>query len=103
MIAVIEIGGNQYTVSAGDVIDVDNQNTDVKEVISVDPLLVSDADGKETKVGTPTVADTPVKLKVVDNFSGDKIRVFKMKAKKRYARTRGFRPELTRLEVVSIG
>jgi ribosomal protein L21 len=32
----------------------------------------------------------------------DKVRVFKMKSKKRYKRNVGFRPALTKLEVLSI-
>jgi ribosomal protein L21 len=55
MLAVIEVGGNQFIVRKGDIIDVKKQDLEVKSTISVEPLLVSDEDGKETKVGTPVV------------------------------------------------
>ena len=101
MIAVVEIGGNQYTVKKGDVIEVDNINTD-KKTLTVAPLLVSDEAGEDTKIGTPILEENSVKFKIIEHKKGDKIKVFKMKAKKRYSRTRGFRPSLTVLEVSSI-
>ena len=101
MIAVVELGWKQYTVKVGDVIDVDNQNTESEEIV-VKPLLVSDEEGKKTLVGAPVLEDSSVKFKVVSDFKGDKTRVFKMKSKKRYSRTFWFRPQLTKLEVLAI-
>ena len=102
MFAIVEIGGNQFTVKVGDIIEVDNQNTEIGSTIEVQPLLVSSEDGATVKVGTPVVEGAKVSLKVLEDYRGDKIRVFKMKSKKRYARTFGFRPELTQLEVTAI-
>ena len=53
-------------------------------------------------VGRRLVEGAQVTFKVVENFKGDKITVFKMKSKKRYSRTRGFRASLTKLEVVKV-
>jgi large subunit ribosomal protein L21 len=103
MLAVIELGGNQFIVREGDVIDVKKLDKEINETITTEALLVSDEEGKETKVGTPTVEGSKVEFKVVDQFKGDKVRVFKMKSKKRYARNKGFRPHLTKIEVLSIG
>jgi large subunit ribosomal protein L21 len=102
MIAIVEIGGKQYTVKAGDVIDVDNRNEEVGAKISVAPLLVAKEDGSDVKLGTPVVEGAQVTLKVLENFRGKKVTVFKMKSKKRYSRTRGFRASLTKLEVVKV-
>lgn len=102
MVAVIEIGGNQFIVKKGDIIEVDNQNTKIGSKIKVNPLLVSSEDGKDMKVGTPTVADSTVELKVLEDFKDEKVRVFKMKSKKRYSRTQGFRASKTRLEVLAV-
>ncbi len=102
MIAIVEIGGKQYTVKAGDVIDVDNRNEEVGAKISVSPLLVAKEDGSDVKVGAPVVEGAEVTLKVLENFRGKKVTVFKMKSKKRYSRTRGFRASLTKLEVVKV-
>jgi large subunit ribosomal protein L21 len=102
MIAVIEIGGKQYTVEAGNTIVVDRQHADVGATIELPALLVADADGKSVKVGNPTVEGSKVTLKVEDHGKGEKITVFKIKAKKRYMRTRGFRAAQTTLSVTSI-
>lgn len=102
MFAIVEIGGNQFTVKVGDIIEVDNQNTEIGSTIQVQPLLVSDEAGEAVKIGTPLVAGATVSFKVLEDYRGEKIRVFKMKSKKRYARTFGFRPEQTKLEVTAI-
>lgn len=101
MIAVIEVWGKQYIVKKGDQIVVDRIDSDSK-TLSFAPLLVSDEEGKDTKVGTPTLDSLKVECKVIEDVRGDKIRVFKMKAKKRYARTKGFRAALTKLEITSV-
>ncbi len=102
MLAVIELGGNQFIVRKGDVIDVKKIDAKEKAKISQEALLISDEEGKETKVGAPTVEGSKVELKVIEHFKDKKVRVFKMKAKKRYTRNRGFRAHMTKLEVVSV-
>jgi len=102
MIAVIELGWNQFIVRKWDVIDVKKQDIEEGKKMTVEALLISDEEGKETKVGTPVVEWSKVELKVLEQFKGTKVRVFKMKSKKRYARNKGFRPHLTKFEVVWI-
>lgn len=101
MIAVIETGGKQYIVKKWDEILVDRLDTD-KKTITFAPLLISDEEGKDTKIGTPTLSGAKVSCKILGEQRGEKVKVFKMKAKKRYARTRWFRASLTKLEVTSI-
>lgn len=102
MIAVIEIGGKQYTVTKDQTIEVDHQSQDVGAKFDVPALLVASADGKDVKVGTPTVEGSKVSLTVVDHFKGDKVRVFKIIPKKRHTRTHGFRAMRTTLRVTAI-
>lgn len=102
MLAVIELGGNQFTVKKGDIIDVKKLDKEINSTFSIEALLVSDEEGTNTKVGTPTVENSKVEFKVLDQFKGEKIRVFKMKSKKRYMRNTGFRAYLTKLEVISV-
>ncbi len=102
MLAVIELGGNQFIVRAGDVIDVKKMDAEVNATISTQALLTSDEEGKETKVGSPLVEGSKVELKVLDQYKGKKVRVFKMKSKKRHMKNNGFRPHLTKLEVTSV-
>lgn len=102
MIAVVEIGGKQYTVEAGASLVVDRQHADIGATLTVPAMLLASADGKTVTVGTPTVAGSAVTLKVEEHFKADKIRVFKIKSKKRYMRTQGFRAYQTRLTVTAI-
>lgn len=102
MLAVIELGGNQFIVRKGDIIDVKKLDKEVNSNFSVEAMLVSDEDGTSLKVGTPLVSGSKVELKVVEQFKGEKVRVFKMKSKKRYMKNTGFRAHLTKLEVVSV-
>jgi len=102
MLAVIELWGNQFIVRKGDIIDVKKQDVEIKSTITKEALLISDEEWKETKVGSPMVEGSKVELKVIEQFKWDKVRVFKMKSKKRYAKNVGFRPHLTKLEVLSV-
>jgi large subunit ribosomal protein L21 len=86
MFAVVEIQGKQYEVRVGDVIHVDTMHLEDNTVLTIDNVLLVSDNGSVT-VGTPYVAGTTVSAEVVNEEKGDKIRVFKMKAKKRYRRT----------------
>lgn len=81
---------------------IDQQNAEVGSSIDVDQVLLLSTDGKDAKVGAPYVAGAKVTLKVLENLRGEKVRVFKMKAKKRYRRTFGHRSYLTKVEVTNI-
>lgn len=102
MFAVVTISGKQYTVKQGDVIDVDKIEGKAGDIISFDHVLLTSDKGK-VAVGTPVVKGAVVKVKVVEQFQGEKIAVRRYKQKVRYRRHIGFRAQLTKLEVVSIG
>lgn len=100
MIAVIETGGKQYIVKQGDIITVDRLDESM-DSHTFTPLLIADEKGG-TKVGAPLINGAKVECKVREHTRGDKVRVFKMKSKKHYHRTTGFRAAQTQLEVTSI-
>jgi large subunit ribosomal protein L21 len=102
MLAVVELGGNQFMVQKWDIIEVKRQDIEVGKNISIEAMLIANIDWKDVKVGTPLVSGSQVEFKVLDQKKGEKVRVFKMKSKKRYMRNRGFRPSITQLEVLSI-
>jgi large subunit ribosomal protein L21 len=96
--AVIRIKGHQYRVEEGEELLVDKLSE--KEKPEAEVLLVKD---KKTKVGTPTVKGSSVKLKVLEKEEKrKKIHVETFKAKSRYRRKIGFRPKFTRLKVEKI-
>lgn len=97
--AVIRLQGHQYKVSEGEEILVDKV-LDPKK-FKAEVLLVSD-DGK-TNIGKPVVKGAKVTFKVVkEEEKGEKIHIRKYKAKSRYRKHTGFRPQYTRLLVQKI-
>lgn len=97
--AVVRIGGKQYKVEEGQEILVDKL-ADPKKVVSETLLFV---DGDKVEVGKPTIKKE-VKLKVVTEVEkGEKLDVYKFKAKSRYKKHIGFRPQYTRLLVEKVG
>ena len=99
--AVIRVGGKQYKVSTGNVIEVDRQNIKVNDQVVLDDVLLFASNGN-TRIGNPRVPGVKVLAKVLEQKKGKKIRVAKFKAKVRYRRVMGFRPQLTRLQIESI-
>jgi large subunit ribosomal protein L21 len=101
MYAVIETGGKQYRVVAGDTIDVERLKADAGSQIEIDRVLMISGD-TGVSIGTPIVSGAKVVATVTEHFRGPKIIVFKFKPKKRYRRKTGHRQELTRLKIDSI-
>jgi large subunit ribosomal protein L21 len=96
--AVLRIKGNQYSVKEGQEFLVSFLGDDKPEY---EVLLISD--GKEVKVGKPTL-DVKVSLKVITpEEKGEKVEVFKYKSKSRFRKHTGFRAKYTRLQVEKIG
>lgn len=103
MFAVIYIGGKQYIVREKDELDVELLSIEEgKNVKITDVLLLSDDDAKSVKIGTPYVSGVHVECKVMNHGRGEKIKVVKFKAKKRYSKVQGHRQSFTRLKVLKI-
>jgi large subunit ribosomal protein L21 len=96
--AVVRILGRQYKVTEGKELLVDKM-TDLKLV----PEVLMVVDGDKVKVGKPVLKDAKVTLKVVTEVEkGEKIEVYHFKAKSRYRKHTGFRPQYTRVLVEKI-
>lgn len=96
--AVIRLQGRQYKVEEGQELLVDKM-TDLK--LTPEVLLV--ADGETVKVGKPVLKDSKVALKVVTELEkGEKVEVYHFKAKSRYRKHTGFRPQHTRVLIEKI-
>ncbi len=100
MYAIIEAGGKQYKVSVGDSIQIEKIERAVGDKVSYKPLLV--ADGDKIKAGTPYVEGVNVNAEVVEHGKGDKIVVFKYKAKKNERKKQGHRQPYTTIKIVEI-
>ena len=99
--AVIETGGKQYRVGVGDRISVERLAADAGSDVNLERVLLLGGDGS-TRIGTPVVDGANVTARVDEHDRGEKIIVFKFKAKKRYRRRTGHRQELTRLTITGI-
>lgn len=100
MYAVVETSGRQYRVSPGQTLQVDRLQADVGEVITLDRVLL--IGGDSVQIGAPTVDGATVSATVVSHERGPKVETFKYRARKRYRKSRGFRADLTTLEITGI-
>ena len=96
--AVIRILGRQYKVIEGQELLIDKMN-DLKLV----PEVLMVVDGDRVEIGKPIVKGAKVGLKIVSEVEkGEKIEVYHFKAKSRYRKHTGFRPQHTRVLVEKI-
>jgi len=70
--------------------------------LKLDQVLLL-ADGEQITVGTPLVKDSPIWVKVVEHFKGEKVTIFNYSPKKRIRVKTGHRQNYTRLRVEQIG
>ena len=98
--AVVETGGKQYKVSPGQTIEVEKLTVG-GDTIELDRVYLV-ADGDKVTVGNPTVPGAKVIATVVGEGKGDKVIVYKFKAKVRYHRKRGHRQLYTKLAIKEI-
>lgn len=101
MYAVLETGGKQYKVAAGDTLEVERLEAAAGDTVTLGRVLLVSKDG-QTSVGTPTVASASVVADVVSHIRGPKTIAFKMRRRKGYHRTVGHRQELTVIKVKEI-
>ncbi len=105
MYAVIETGGKQVRVQAGDIIQVEKLAGDVGSKIIFDKVLFvstpSDSNS-EVVLGQPYINNASVEAEVVAQGRDDKITIIKMKRRKQYRRTQGHRQEQTQLLVTGV-
>ena len=101
MYAVVQTGGKQYRVSAGDIISVEKLNAEVGSTVVLNEVIAVSGEGTTT-VGKPFVEGASIECKVLENGKGKKVIIYKYKAKKDYRKKNGHRQPFTKLEVVSI-
>ena len=100
MYAIIETGGKQYKVAKDDLVNVEKLDQEVGSKVKLDVLML--VDGEKVVNGNPYVKNAEVLAEVVEHGKGDKIVVFKYKAKKNVRRKQGHRQPYTTLKIVSV-
>jgi len=101
MYAVLETGGKQYRVSAGDTLEVERIPAEAGQSIRLDRILLVNNDGK-VSVGSPLVSGAAVTADVVEHIRGEKKVIWKMRRRKGYHKKQGHRQELTVLKIKEI-
>jgi large subunit ribosomal protein L21 len=101
MYAVIETGGKQYRVEVGTELEVELLDVEPGKTITIDRVLLV-ADGGESSIGRPLVADASVSAEVVNQTRGPKLISFKYRPKARSRVKKGHRQELTTLRIADI-
>jgi large subunit ribosomal protein L21 len=103
MYAVIQTGGKQYRVEAGQTVVVEKLDGDKGAKVVFDQvLLVSSGDGGSVTVGKPTVANAKVTGEIVEQGRGEKLVVFKFRRRKNYVRKNGHRQDYTAVKIAAI-
>ena len=100
MYAILEHGGHQYRVAAGDRLLVDRIPAEVGSTVTLEPVqMVVDGGSAATGSGATGASVTAT---VVAHRRGRKLRVFTYKPKKRRRRMLGHRSQLTELRVEEV-
>ncbi|MSU36514.1 MAG: 50S ribosomal protein L21 [Pedosphaera sp.] len=101
MYAVLETGGKQYRVAAGDTLQIELLEAEPGSLFTFDRVLLINNDGK-VSVGAPTVASARVVADVVGHIRGEKKTIWKMRRRKGYHKKQGHRQELTVVKIKEI-
>ena len=101
MYAVLETGGKQYRVAAGDTLEIERLETEAGKPFTFDRVLFVNNGGK-LSMGAPTVSGASIIADVVAHKRGEKKLTFKMKRRKGYHKTIGHRQELTVIKIKEI-
>ena len=101
MYAVIETGGKQYKVEAGQELYIEKLNVEADDKVVFDKVLAVGGDDG-IKVGSPYVKGAKVTAKVIKNGKAKKVTVFTYKPKKNEKRKMGHRQPYTKVSITDI-
>jgi large subunit ribosomal protein L21 len=101
MYAVIETGGKQYRVEVGTELEVELLDVEPGQAITLERVLLV-ADGDESSIGRPLVANAAVSAEVLGQTRGEKLISFKNRPKARSRVKKGHRQELTVLRITDV-
>lgn len=101
MYAVIESGGKQHRVKAGESIKLETLSALEGATFLFDKVLLV-ADGEQITVGAPYVTGATVTAEVISHGRGPKITIIKFRRRKNYRRKQGHRQGFTEVKIMSI-
>ncbi len=98
---ILELQGHQYDLSEGEEVDIDHLEVEEGKTFKTDKVLAIIEDQK-VEMGQPYLPNVKAELKVLKQFKGPKTSEFHFKAKSHYRRHRGFRRQLTRVQLLKV-
>ena len=101
MYAIIETGGKQFKVQAGDVINVEKLAVEAGATYTFENVL-SILDGENSVFGAPTVKGASVTAEVLGDGKNKKVIIYKYKAKKGFHKKKGHRQPFTQLKIQAV-
>ena len=101
MYAVIKSGGKQYRVESGKQVRVESLAADVGSAVAFEEVLLVGS-GESVKIGAPLLSGAKVKGTVLAHGRGDKVKIFKLRRRKHYAKTQGHRQSYTEVRIDDI-
>lgn len=99
MYSVLQIGGHQYRVCPGDLVDVQKLGAELGAIVELDQVLF--IGGDNPAVGVPHVAKATVSAQVVRQGKGRKLTVFKRRPGL-WQKKQGHRQQFTSLLITQI-
>ena len=100
--AIVETGGKQYRAEEGATLLVDRLGAGEGDKIALRPVMFRGSGKDGVVLDATELEKVKVEAVVAEHLRGEKLRIFKYKAKKGYRRRQGHRSELTRLEVKEV-
>jgi len=102
MYAVIVVGGKQYSVQKGDIVEVEKLK-DVEDTkdITIEKVLLVAKEGS-LDVGRPYVKGAHVKIQILGDFKARKVVSYKYKRRKSKDWKKGHRQQLMRIKITDI-
>jgi len=101
MKAIIKTGGKQYSVTPGDILDVELLDYKEGDKVIFETVLLFD-DGKALKIGAPTVQGATVEAEMIGMIKDEKKLVYKYKRRHNCRVKKGHRQKLSRVKVTEI-
>ena len=99
--AIIQTGGKQYKVKAGEILKVEKLNIQKGGKVEFKKVLLLN-DDKTTEVGNPTISGAVVEGLLLENIKDRKIIVFKKRRRQNSRKRYGHRQPLSKIQITKI-
>lgn len=101
MFAVIKAGGKQFRVAANDRITIGRMAGEPGDTVAFDSVLLL-TDGDKTTIDAKALSEITVAGEIVEQARGEKVIAFKKRRRQNSKRKRGFRADLTVIQITDI-